>query len=382
MLMAVGITVFYIIFVWMVFFRFRWLKFNIVWGIVSGWVGLHLLLIFLVALRFYQPYTVDSHVIRSTIQILPRLTQPTVLTEVLVEPNTPVRKGDPLYRFDTTIFQHQVDAAEAQLVAAEQNAKILQQDVAAASNAVIRAEAQLEYSTQQQKRFTDLVPQGGARQDELDRWNAQVEEDTAAVAEAKANLEKAQLALGSTIDGVNTGVAQARAQLAEAEYFLGNTTLVAPEDGMIVSQQARPGLVVGDVRLGAIASFVTAADPYILATFRQQNLKFVAPGQEVEIALDLYPGEIFKGRVEAVWWATSQGQYLPSGRLPEFVLPKLPGRIAVEITFDDPPADRILAAGAHAAVAIYTGGGESFAFLRRINIRLYSFANFIRPLDV
>jgi multidrug resistance efflux pump len=382
MMMALGITLFYIIFVWLIFFYFKWLKFNIVWGVVSGYVGLHLLLIFLIALRFFQPYTVDSHVIRSTIQILPRLTQPTILTQVLVEPNTPVKKGDPLYRFDATIYQHQVDAAEAQLAAAEQNVRILQQDVEAATDAVTRAKAELAYSTAQQKRYTDLVPQGGARQDELDRWNAQVDEDTATVAEAEANLEQAQLALDSTIDGVNTGVAQARAQLAEAQYFLDNTTLVAPEDGMIVSQQARPGLVVGDIRLGAIASFVTEADPYLLATFRQQNLKFVAPGQEVEIALDLYPGEIFKGRVETVWWATAQGQYMPSGRLPEFVLPKLPGRIAVQITIDDPPANRTIAAGAHAAVAIYTGGGQSFAFLRRINIRLYSFANFIRPLDV
>ena len=101
----------------------------------------------------------------------------------------------------------------------------------------------------------------------------------------------------------------------------------------------------------------------------------------VEVALDLYPGEILLGTVRAVWWATSQGQYLPSGRLPEFVLPKLPGRIAVQIDVEA-PEDRRLPAGGHAAVAIYTGGGKSFEFLRRINIRLYSFANFIRPLDI
>ena len=41
-----------------------------------------------------------------------------------------------------------------------------------------------------------------------------------------------------------------------------------------------------------------------------------------------------------------------------------------------------LATGAHAAVAIYTGGAKSFEFLRRINIRIYSFGNFIRPLDI
>ncbi len=381
MLVAVGITLFYIIFVWFVFFKAQWLKFNIAWGIISFWVGAHLLLIFLVALRFFQPFSVDSHVVRSTIQIVPKLTQPTILTEVLVEPNTQVAKGDPLYRFDDTVFSLAVDNAEAQLVAAQQNAKILKQDVIAATEAIERANAQLAYAMTQKARYENLVPAGGARQDELDRWDEQVTEDQAQVKQAEANLKKAQLAVESQIDGVNTGILQAEAQLAEAEYFLNNTTIYAPEDGMIVSQQARPGLVVGDVRLGAIAGFVTKDDPYILATFRQQNLKFVAPGQSVEIALDLYPGEILTGKVEAIWWATRQGQYLPSGRLPGFEVPKLPGRIAVQITVDLPQGHE-LPAGGHAAVAIYTGQGKSFEFLRRINIRLYSFANFIRPLDI
>ncbi len=381
MLVAVGITLFYIIFVWFIFFKAQWLKFNIVWGIISFWVGAHLLLIFLVALRFFQPFSVDSHVVRSTIQIVPKLTQPTILTEVLVEPNTQVAKGDPLYRFDDTVFSLAVDNAEAQLVAAQQNAKILEQDVIAATEAIERANAQLAYAMTQKARYENLVPAGGARQDELDRWDEQVTEDQAQVKQAEANLKKAQLAVESQIDGVNTGILQAEAQLAEAEYFLNNTTIYAPEDGMIVSQQARPGLVVGDVRLGAIASFVTKDDPYILATFRQQNLKFVAPRQSVEIALDLYPGEILTGKVEAIWWATRQGQYLPSGRLPGFEVPKLPGRIAVQITVDLPEGHE-LPAGGHAAVVIYTGQGKSFEFLRRINIRLYSFANFIRPLDI
>ncbi|MCG7519564.1 HlyD family secretion protein [Ruegeria sp. Ofav3-42] len=381
MFVALGITLFYIIFVWFIFFKVKWLKFSITWGIVTFWVGAHLLLVFLVALRFFQPFSIDSHVVRSTIQIVPRLTEPTILTEVLVEPNTEVKKGDPLYRFDDTVFALEVEGATAQLVAAQQNAKILEQDVIVAAEAVERANAQLAYALTQQARYENLVPAGGARQDELDRWNEQVTEDEAQIKEAEANLEKANLALASQIDGINTGILQAQAQLDKAQYFLDNTTIYAPEDGMIVSQQARPGLVVGDIRLGAIASFVTKDNPYILATYRQQNLKFVEVGQPVEVALDLYPGEILTGKVEAIWWATRQGQYLPSGRLPGFELPKLPGRIAVQISVDIPDG-HTFPAGGHAAVAIYTGQGKSFEFLRRINIRLYSFANFIRPLDI
>ena len=381
MFMALGITLVYAIVVWLVFFKFKLLRFNIGWGLVSFWVGAHVLIIFMVALRFFQPFSLDAHVIRHTIQIVPRLSEPTILTEVLVEPNTEVKAGTPLYRFDDTVYRLKKEAADAQLKAAQQNAQILEQDVIAAQEGVVRAGAKLKYSQDQKTRFENLVPQGGARQDELDRWTDQVVEDEASVKEAQANLQKAELAKESTINGVNTGVAQAQSQLDEAEFYLANTTITAPEDGMIVNQQARPGMVAGTIRLGAIAAFVTSQNPYILATFRQQNLKFVAEGQEVEVALDLYPGEIFTGEVEAIWWATNQGQYLPSGRLPEFILPKLPGRIAVQIKVDL-PQDRILPAGGHAAVAIYTGGGLQFEWLRRVNIRMYSFANFVRPLPI
>lgn len=146
MVVALGITLFYLIFIWLVFFKLKLLKFSVTWGVVSFYVGAHLLLIFLVALRFFQPYTIDSHVVRSTIQIIPKLTQPTLLTEVLVTPNEPVKKGDPLYRFDDTIYALARDAALAQLVAAQQNAKMLEQDLISTQEAVERADAKWAYS--------------------------------------------------------------------------------------------------------------------------------------------------------------------------------------------------------------------------------------------
>ena len=207
-----------------------------------------------------------------------------------------------------------------------------------------------------------------------------MEADTASVSAAEATLQKAQLAKDNNIDGVNTSVAQARAQLAQAQYYLDQTTIVAPTDGYIVSQQAQPGLVVGDFRVGAVAAFVTDNPPYMLGAFFQEHIKFVEPGQPVDVALDIEPGRIYPGKVEAIWWATGQGQYLPSGRLPDFILPKLQGKFAVQVSFDDPNA--FLPAGAHGAIAIYPGRSSAFELLRRINIRLYSWANFIFPFDL
>ncbi len=381
MFMAIAITLTYISIIWLVFFKFRWLRFNIVWGIASFWIGFHLILIFIIGMRFYAPFTVDAHIIRNTIQIVPRLEGPTLLDAVLVTATQPVKKGDPMYKFDDTIYRAKVNEAEAQLIAAEQNVKILGADLTAAQNQLKQAQAQLEFATAQQKRFAALAPQGGARAEDLDKWNAQVAADEAQVDEAQANVDKANLALQSTTsDGTNTSVAEAQAQLAEAQYYLSQTTINAPADGFIVSQQAQPGLVVGDIRAGAISVFVTDDPAYMLGAFFQEHIKFVEPGQPVEMALDIAPGEIFTGKVEAIWWATNQGQIRPTGRIPEFMLPRLQGKFAVQITFDDP--DAFLPAGGHGAVAIYTGRSAGFELLRRINLRIYSFINFVYPFNL
>jgi multidrug resistance efflux pump len=39
----------------------------------------------------------------------------------------------------------------------------------------------------------------------------------------------------------------------------------------------------------------------------------VKPGQSAEVALDLYPGQIWKGKVEAIWQGSGAGQMVPSG---------------------------------------------------------------------
>ncbi|MCP4384808.1 MAG: HlyD family secretion protein, partial [Hyphomicrobiales bacterium] len=295
---ALVITLVYLVIVYLVFFRFKWLKFSITWGVISFWIGFHLMLIFLIGLRFYTPFSIDAHLIRNTIQIVPRLQGPTLLTEVLVEPNQPIKKGTPLYKFDQTTYEQKLLEAQAQLASAEQNLKIMDANIQAAQQTLIQAQSELTYATTQQQRFTNLASQGGARQEDVDKWNAEVEADTAAVAAAKANLEKAQLQRDANVNGVNTGVAQARAQVAQAQYFLDQTTIVAPEDGYIVSQQAHPGLVVGDFRIGAIAAFVTNEEPYMLGAFFQEHIKFVEPGQMVEVALDTAPGVVFTGQVE------------------------------------------------------------------------------------
>ncbi len=372
----------YSLVVWLVFFKFKWMKFSIVWGIVSTSVGLHLLIIFMIGLRFVTPLATEAKVIQHTIQLIPRLPNPTLVTEVLVQPNTPVRKGQPLFQFDRRPYQYVVDQLEAQLAGATQNVKVLQADTDIAAQKIVKLKSELAYAQYQEKLSGELAAQGAGPQEEVQKWTAQVAANDAGIREAQAEAARANLSYESQINGVNTTVAALQAQLDQARYYLDNTLMVAPEDGTVINLQVRPGMVAGDVRLGAIASFVVDADRYLLADFFQENLKYVKPGQSAEVALDLYPGQIFEGTVEAIWQGSGRGQMLPSGTLPDFkyVPAEVPqGQFAVAIRLDGDQSRFPIGTQGHAT--IYTNPSSGFAVLRKISIRGYTWLNFIYPFS-
>src|SRR5271168_1534018 len=115
MFLALVITVGYSFLVWLIFFKLKLIKFSIGWGIVTALVGAHVLLIFLIGLRFVTPYSTDAKVIQHTIQLIPRLPEPTLVTGVLVAQNVPVKKGQPLFTFDRRPYEYKVNGIKAQL---------------------------------------------------------------------------------------------------------------------------------------------------------------------------------------------------------------------------------------------------------------------------
>jgi len=369
--------------VWLVFFKFKWMKFTIPWAIVSASVGLHLLIIFLIGLRFVSPLATEAIMVQHTIQLTPRLSEPTLVTAVLVKPDEPVKKGQPLFQFDRRPYQFKVDQLEASLAAAKQNVLILKNDIQIYADKIRKLQSELEYARYQQKLSGDLAKKGAGPEEDARKWASQVATKEAAISEARAEETRARLEYTSEIAGVNTRVAQVQADLDQARYYLDNTLMVAPEDGYIINLQVRPGMVAGEVRFGAIASFVCDADRYFRAQFFQENLKYVKPGQPVEAAIDLYPGQIFTGRVETIWQGSGAGQMLPSGVLPDFsyVPADSPqGQFAVIIRLDDEDQSKF-PIGTQGRAAIYTNVDSGFVFLRKIGIRAYSWFNWLYPFS-
>jgi multidrug resistance efflux pump len=113
MTIALVITALYVGLAYLVFVRFKWLKFSITWGVICALTGMHVVLVFLIGMHFMTPYSTDARVIQHTIQLVPRLSEPTLVTAVLVKANTAVKKGQPLFQFDRTPYEHKVKEQQA-----------------------------------------------------------------------------------------------------------------------------------------------------------------------------------------------------------------------------------------------------------------------------
>ena len=247
---AILVFVFFSVVFWLVFFKLRWLKLSPGWGIVSAFFVLHLFLVFIIGLRFVTPYSTNATVVQHTIQLVPRLPEPTLVTAVLVEEGVPVKRGQPLFQFDRRPYEYKVEQLEAQLAEAKQNVLILKANVEVAKQKAARAKVEVNYERFMQQIFDTIAKQGAVRADVVERMRTRVGTTAATEDEALAELERARLQYGSEIDGVNTAVANLEAQLKLARYYLENTTLVAPEDGRIINLQVRPGMVSGILRIG------------------------------------------------------------------------------------------------------------------------------------
>jgi multidrug resistance efflux pump len=369
---------------WLVFLRFKLIRLTSGWGIIFAFFVVHLMLVFLIGLRFVTPYSTNATVVQRTIQLIPRLPEPTLVTDVLVDEGTPVKKGQPIFQFDRRPYEYKVRQIEAQLAEAKQNVKVLKLDVDVAAQDATKTKVNLDYQLYQKQLFDKLAQEQAVREDVTEQWLSRVNSAQATNEAALAALERAQVKFKSEINGVNTTVANTEAQLLQGQYYLDNTTLIAPEDGHIINLQVRRGMVSGILRVGGIAALIADADRYVLAAYFQENLKYVQPGQPVEVSLDLYPGQIFAGQVDSIWRGNGVGQYLPSDEIPKFqpLNPNVPqGQYAVKIVLDDPDQLKF-SIGAQGSTAIYTGGEHgAWAALRKISIRAHSWFNWLYPIN-
>jgi len=373
----------YSFFAWLIFFKFKWLPWNITTQVITITIPLFLIAIVILLLNIGAPSSTDVRVLNYVVQVVPRVTGRVI--EVPVEPNRPVKKGEVLFKIDPVPFELEVKAAEANLVqmrakllTARANQSAYEEQLKGATGKKEATAARLELARKRAAQYKELAATGAGNRFDFEQAETDVQNlsDELTALAASESQAKAKLA-AKTKEGEQDEVAQARAQIAQAEAQLGDakwkveqTVFYAPADGTVINMQLRVGSVASQLVMNPVMTFVEN-EQWLIATYMQNEVREVKPGDEAEVAMKMYPGRVIKCKVDSVVWATAQGQLPISGNLPN--LPPMPeGRLAVKLMLDGKDKDLFLAAGARGQGAIYTGYGEIFHIIRKVFLRVSS----------
>lgn len=209
----------------------------------------------------------------------------------------------------------------------------------AAQNTFDDAKTELEDA---QKAYDDVVTTEGATdvlearaklavaQERFDTANdtlraLQVGVDSPKVAAAQKTVDQAQAAA----DQAKTAIRQAEANLAVIAAQLAKLTIVAPADGMVLSRHLQPGEVVNPGSV--VLSIGKLTDLTLTVYVPEDRYGEVSLGQQVDVAVDSFPGETFQATVTQI---AAQAEFTP--RNVQTVEGRKTTVFAIKLRLDDP----------------------------------------------
>jgi multidrug resistance efflux pump len=375
----------YSFFVWLIFFKLKWLAWNFVSQIIVVSLPVFALTAMILILNVVAPSSSDIRVVNYVVQIVPRVAGRVI--EVPVEANRPVKKGDVLFRIDPVPFQQELSALEAKvpelsakLDTAQAYQRELDEQLKSARSAQAAVASRLKLAELREGQTAELARIGAGPKFDHEQAQAEAASLRAELTSTSAQMAQVQQKLSArTGDGELSEVAQARAalqqldaQIVQARWQLDQTIVRAPSDGSVVNLQLREGSYAANLPLTPVMSFVEQ-EQWVLAMYAQNELGNIAPGNEAEIALKTQPNRIIKCKVDSVVWASGTGQMPISGMIPQPGDQPIPtGRIAVRLRPAGKDADLLLAMGAQGQGAIYTEHGKLLHMVRKVMIRVSS----------
>ena len=290
----------------------------------------------------YLVSTDDAYVKADNTTIAPKVSG--YLSDVLVGDNERVAAGQVLARIDDRDFKVALDQAKADVAAAEaavasKRAQLdVQQAVIAAAKATIEVDtASQTFASQENKRYGDLAATGYGSVQNAQAAQSRDASAQAAIQRDSANLASAQKQvelLKAEIAQATAAAARASALQRQAELNLGYTTITAPIDGIVGNRTLRTGQFV---QAGTqLMSLVPATGAYVIANYKETQLTAVRKGQPVDIAVDMFPGQVVHGHVDSLAPASGQEFALlpPDNATGNFtkVVQRIPVKIALDTT--------------------------------------------------
>jgi multidrug resistance efflux pump len=375
----------YSFFVWLIFFKFKWLPWNIVSQVIVITIPIIGLTLLILLLNIVAPSSHDVRVINYVVPVNPRVSG--LVTEVPIEPNRPIKKGDVLFKLDGTPYAMEVKALEAQLlqlrvqlITARASQRSLGESLKTATGKRDSIDSKLALVRKRLVQQQELSRTGAGNRFDYEQAQADAASLEAELASATASASEVRERMAAKtpegeqdeIANVKAQIARTEAQLGDAKWKLDQTVYYAPANGTVVSLALRPGAMA--VQFPAMPAMTFVEDEqWVMAIYKQNEVRKVKPGQEAEIAMSMLPGQIIKCKVDSIMWATAQGQ-LPIGGASTSagIAPIPPHSLAVRLVLEEKEKNKgvFLASGARGQGAIYTDSGHMIHIIRKVIIRV------------
>lgn len=323
------------------------------------------LLVLVIWLLDRSPRTDDAYVYADAIDVVPEVNGRIV--QLAVHDNQAVKQGDLLFQIDPRPYQDALTRAKASLIALDQQIMLHQRTVNAQQYnaqsvraAVERARAAATQAADTLRRTEPLLPQGYVSAEDVDRARAA---QRATQAELNAVQLQAQQA-AAAVTGVEALVAQRAVVLAEislAELHLEFATVRAPFDGRVASLKTSTGQFASALK--PVFTLIDTRNWYVVANFRETELKGIRAGTAATIYLMSDTNQRFRGTVDSISYgvAPEEGGLALPGGLPRIqrtlnwvhVSQRFPVKIHIEN-----PNPELFRVGTSAVAILHPGGGS------------------------
>jgi membrane fusion protein (multidrug efflux system) len=293
-------------------------------------------------LLFVAPYesTDDAFIEGFVTLVSPRV--PGLVVKLRVTDNERVKEGDVLVEIDPRDYETRLARARADLANAEaqleqakaqvavDEAKAQQQHsaVEAAEAEAARAEADLKrYEAAESRAVSRIQLTLAQTQARSTSANLGVARHQAKSADAQASLSRVSVAAAVA------RVEQNRASLTQAELDLSYTKVQAPVSGKVTRRTVEQGIYV---QTGQSLLALVPEDLWVVANFKETQLRHMRPGQPVRLRVDAFSGRDFDGKVDSIQSGTGARFSLlpPENAVGNYV--KVVQRVPVKIVFDQP----------------------------------------------
>jgi len=252
-----------------------------------------------------HPRTDDAIVEANVIGVAPRVRGQIVTMNI--QDNQQVNEGDILFEIDPADYQLALANAEASLATLDRQIEVgranddeLKFEVKAAAAGVEQAKAELKQATNTLSRLEPLLPQGFAVANDVDKAQTAVSVATASLAQQEQRLNQAKTSLSNlaTLLAQRPGAAAA---VDLAKLDLSYCKVIAPFPGRIINFNLSVGAYAS---VGVpLFSLLDTRKWYVIANFREGELRHLAPGAVMDVYLLSAPKRRFTGIVQGIGWA-------------------------------------------------------------------------------